>query len=45
MLSTLTVNEVFALGLGELIGFSSSKAGQDLFGKLVLDWLPCVLSV
>jgi hypothetical protein len=45
MFSTLAVDEVLALGLGKLIGFGSSKTGQHLFGKLVLDYLACVLSV
>jgi hypothetical protein len=41
MLSTFAVNEVHALGLSELINFSTSKTDEELFGELVRDCLAC----
>ena len=39
VLSTLLVNEVHALGLGEPVSLESGKAGKHLLGELVGDWL------
>ena len=40
-LGLLAVNEVHALGLGELVDLSTCKANEDLLGKLVRDRLAC----
>ena len=39
VLGTLTVVGVHALGLGELVDFTTDEAGKKLLGKLVRDWL------
>lgn len=39
MLGLLTVDEVHALGLGELVDFSTRKTDEELLGELVRDGL------
>jgi uncharacterized membrane protein len=41
VLSALTVEEVLALGLGELVNFSTGESNKQFFGELMLDWLAC----
>ena len=38
-LGTLTVEEVLALGLSELVNLSTGKASEELLGELVRDRL------
>ena len=44
MLGTLAVDEVLALGLGELVDFSTSEPDEEFLGELMLDRLACGLS-
>jgi hypothetical protein len=39
VLGLLAVEEVFALGLGEAVDFTTSEAGEELLGELVGDGL------
>jgi hypothetical protein len=41
VLSLLAVNEVQALGLGELVDLSTGNTNKELLGELMGDWLAC----
>jgi hypothetical protein len=41
VLGLLTVDEVHALGLGQLINLSTGKTNEHLLGELMGDWLAC----
>lgn len=41
VLGLLTVDEVHALGLGQLVNLSTGKTDEHLLGELVGDWLTC----
>lgn len=41
VLGLLTVDEVHALGLGQLVNLSTGKANEHLLGELMGDWLAC----
>lgn len=41
VLGLLTVDEVHALGLGQLVNLSTGKTNEHLLGELMGDWLAC----
>ena len=41
VLGLLTVDEVHALGLDQLINLSTGKTNEHLLGELMRDWLAC----
>ena len=44
VLGLLTINEVHALGLGELVDLSTGETSEELLGELVGDGFACRLS-
>lgn len=42
MLSTLAVDEVFTLGLGQLVDLSTRETNKSFLGELVGDSLACL---